>query len=84
MKEDYSYLRWHRLSSWTRGDELIELLAATCIDGIGCIARWEKADGIGWNVSAMDTESESGMQAINYFDEDECIPSEPPTIFDDK
>ena len=60
------------------------MLAATHIDGIGCIARWTRRDDGGWDIEAMDTEGASGMQPVDVDDEDECVPSTPPTVFDDK
>lgn len=69
---------WRVLSTIHHGDRLDELLAATCEDGIGVIARWtRRADG-GWDVQAMDTEG--GMQPVTDFHEGECVPSTPPTI----
>lgn len=80
----YSYLRWHRLSELTRDDVgTIELLAATCVDGIGCIARWVRREEGGWDVSAMDTEGGAGMQPVTDWHEGEPVPPEPPTFFDD-
>lgn len=79
-----SHLRWHRLNSITCDGKLIELLAATCEDGIGIIARWtrhERGEG-GWDVEAMDTES-CDMEFVTDFHEGEPVPPEPPTVFDD-
>lgn len=77
-----SHLRWHRLVSLRCGGELIELLAATCVDGIGVIARWTYRPGGGWDVEAMDTEG-GGMEPVTDFHEGEPVPPEPPTVFDD-
>lgn len=69
---------WLKLSSIRRGDQLIELLAATCHDGIGVIARWTWHNDRGWSVKAMDTESAEGMQPVTDFHDGECVPCAPP------
>ncbi len=74
---------WHLLSSVIQdnrpaGDNLVELLAATCADGIGVIARWTRREGGGWDVEAMDTEGEEGMQPVTDFHEGEPVPATPP------
>lgn len=69
---------WHRLSSIHRGPQIVELLAASCDDGIGIIARWTLREDSGWDVAAMDTEAEDGMKPITDFHEGECVPATPP------
>jgi hypothetical protein len=77
-----SLLRWHRLADITVDDVIIELLAATCDDGVGIIARWVmRTDGT-WKVTAMDTEG-GEWEVVRFFGEGEPIPPEPPTDFDD-
>lgn len=70
---------WHELSRITLEDQLTELLAATCDDGIGVIARWTRREDRGWDVQAMDTEG-GGMQPITDFHEGECVPATPPIL----
>jgi hypothetical protein len=77
-----SLLRWHRLADITVDGVIIELLAATCDDGVGIIARWVmRTDGT-WKVTAMDTEG-GEWEVVRFFGEGEPIPPEPPTDFDD-
>lgn len=78
-----SGLRWHMLSNIKDDMGIIELVAATTVDGIGVIARWCRQEDRGWRVSAIDSESTRGMQEITNFGEGECVPLEPPTVFDD-
>lgn len=80
----YSNLRWHRLHEITHdGVGTIELLAATCIDGIGCMAQWlRQLDGT-WEVWAWDTEGQGEMTRVINFGDDEPVPPTPPTVFDD-
>lgn len=72
---------WYRLTSIHRGADLVELLAACCVDGIGVIARWERREDGGWDVSAMDTEGE-GMKPVTDFHEGESVPPTPPAFLD--
>lgn len=69
---------WHRLSSINLGPKIVELLAATSDDGIGVIARWKLREDGGWDVTAMDTESDEGMKPVTDFHEGECVPPTPP------
>ncbi len=69
---------WHVLSSITRGKKLIELLAATCEDGIGVMARWKLRCDDTWDVSAVDTESTDGMRPVTDFHDGECVSPMPP------
>lgn len=69
---------WKFLSSLRRGNQLTELLAASCEDGIGIIARWTIREDGGWDVTAMDTEGDGGMEPVTDFGEEECIPATPP------
>lgn len=72
---------WHMLDSIRLGTKLTELLAATSVDGIGVIARWTLRDDGKWDVSAMDTEGDHGMQPVTEFGDEEAIPAEPPACF---
>ncbi len=74
-------LRWHRLTAISHGDEFIEVMAATSIDGVGVIVRWENGEQ-GWKASVMDTES-GGWQFVDFTDEANEIPEEPPSAWDD-
>lgn len=74
-----SALRWHRLCSLTDDTGIFELLAATCIDGVGVIVRWTRT-AQGWDIEAMDTER---CEWIKVSPDDEDIPQLPPEIFDD-
>lgn len=79
-----SHLRWHRLSELTRDDVgTIELLAASCCDGIGIIARWTRREDGTWEVWAWDTEMQGEMTEVVNFGDDEPVPPTPPTVFDD-
>lgn len=71
---------WRTLSRITHGNQLTELLAATCDDGIGVIARWTRREDGGWDVEAMDTEGTKGMERVTDFSEGECVPPEPPEL----
>ncbi len=80
---------WQVLST-IRGEDgkLIEMMATTCEDGIGIIARWLKRApasrfevplGHEWIVSAMDTEG-GGMKPVTEFLDNEVVPPEPPDV----
>jgi len=73
-------LRWHKLTALSIGNDEIEVMAATCIDGIGVFVRW-KMTSDGWCAEAMDTEG-GGWDYVCYGPENE-IPEEPPTEWDD-
>lgn len=77
-----SRLRWHMLTAISRdGEGFVEVLAATCIDGIGVIVRWEK-EADGWDARSMDTESGT-WDYVEFYEEGNEIPVEPPTEWDD-
>ena len=77
----YNGIRWHMLTAITRdGEGFVEVLAATCIDGIGVIVRWKKNEH-GWTWEAMDTEG--GADWSPGEEEGNEIPDEPPTVWDD-
>lgn len=76
-----SLLRWHRLSELTDENGIIELMAASCVDGVGVIAFWER-DEFGFEVTAMNTEG-CVWEAVDFDDEANEIPRKPPTDFDD-
>jgi len=79
-----SKLRWHKLTEIMAGGFVIEVMGATCIDGIGIIARWVRGEGEDWDVTAIDTES-GDWCVMDTFDEDQTIiPPSPPTNWDDK
>ena len=79
----FNGLRWHMLTAITRdGEGFVEVLAASCIDGIGVIVRWEKGDD-GWTAQVMDTEW-GEWEPVDYADESNEIPHEPPTVWDDR
>lgn len=69
---------WHVLSTIRVGKELREMLAASCVDGIGVMARWMRRDDGTWEVKAVDTESDD-MKPVTDFHEGESVPPEPPT-----
>lgn len=73
--------RWHMLTGISSGGELIEVMAATCFDGIGVIVRWTKS-GDQWFAEAMDTEGCS-WEPVDFGDESNEIPPEPPRAWDD-
>lgn len=81
MDENYTHLRWHRLSELRDAKGVCELMAATCVDGIGVIAEWVRIPA-GWQVSAMDTE-EPKWAEVTDFHEGEPVPKSPPESFDD-
>lgn len=74
-------LRWHKLTEEKSGTHVIGVMGATCIDGIGVIANWERI-GEGWEVTVIDTESGEWGPRLDT-DETE-IPEQPPTIWDDR
>lgn len=78
-RSDKNGLRWHMLTAESVGKEFTYILAATCIDGIGVIVRWCKVGG-SWEAEVLDTES----QSWGPIEENDEIPLEPPTIWDDK
>lgn len=77
---DVNGLRWHRLSAISVGNEDVEVMAATCIDGIGVIVRWVWFDK--WMVEAIDTES-CQWEPVDQSEEGNEIPPQPPTVWDD-
>tara|TARA_R110002050_G_scaffold191532_4_gene326319 strand:- start:459 stop:698 length:240 start_codon:yes stop_codon:yes gene_type:complete len=66
------------LSSIRSEERLEEVMAAACDDGIGIIARWMRREDDGWNVDAMDTESDQGMRRVTDFGDEEPVPHAPP------
>lgn len=77
----YPVNRWHALSHIKTGKHITELLAATCEDGVGVIARWVHT-GDGWKVSAMDTENQE-WEEITDWEKETVVTRIPPCIFDD-
>lgn len=75
-------LRWHKLTELTVGDRVIEVMAATCDDGIGVIARWTRNADDSWKVTAMDTEG-GEWETVRIFGDEETVPPEPPSHWDD-
>lgn len=78
---DINGLRWHKLTSISRGAVEIEVMGATCIDGIGVIVRWSKRPW-GWASEALDTEG-CKWESIDFREEGNEIPPTPPTVWDD-
>jgi hypothetical protein len=76
------HLRWHKLTELTAGDRVIEVMAATCDDGIGVIARWTRNTDDSWKVTAMDTEG-GEWETVRIFGDEETVPPEPPSHWDD-
>lgn len=73
--------RWHMLTGISSGEKLIEVMAATCFDGIGVIVRWTKRVDQ-WFVESMDTEG-CEWESVDFSDESNEIPPEPPQVWDD-
>lgn len=82
--QDENGLRWHRLSTFTLGDKEIEVLAASCEDGIGFMVQWVWNNETNkYDVACMSTES-NGWENVRFdLEEETYIPEEPPTIWDD-
>lgn len=78
---DANGLRWHKLSAISIGNEEVEVLAATCIDGIGVIVRWVWFGEL-WTVEAIDTES-CRWEPVDQGEEGNEIPPQPPSVWDD-
>lgn len=68
--------RWVELHRIYDSQQVHELMAAHSCDGIGVVAEWLWRDGA-WEVYATDTESGERRQ-VTDFQEDECVPPEPP------
>ena len=67
-------MKWKILSTIKRGKQLREMMAASCIDGIGVIATWKLRNDGQWDVFAVTTE-----QSTPIFDwhEGEPVPRDP-------
>lgn len=76
-----SRLRWHMLTGLSDKFGLTEVMAATCLDGIGVFVRWVRVNG-DWSAKAMDTES-GEWEPVDYEDEANEIPANPPDVWDD-
>ena len=66
---------------------IVELMAATCVDGIGVIANWRRLQSGGWAVTALDTENAEWEEIKSEEEEPvpiEPVPIRPPTHFDDR
>lgn len=74
--------RWHRLSEIEQGGKPLELMAATCFDGIACFVLWCRRQDGGYDVSALDSEGQK-WESVDFSEESNEIPREPPTIWDD-
>lgn len=72
-------MKWHILNTISDHTGPTEVMAAGNCDGIGVIARWRKRQDGNWSVYATDTE-QAHMSFIHKFDEDECVPENPPLI----
>ena len=81
MNSDENGLRWHRLTGVSSGGRATEIMAATCIDGIGVIVNWTRRRGH-WDCEALDTEGQV-WEAVDFEDEANIIPAAPPEIWDD-
>lgn len=74
-------LRWHMLSAISINGDLVEVLAATCIDGIGVIVRWVLTDSQ-WTTEAIDTEG-CEWAPVDFTEDGNEIPPQPPKVWDD-
>jgi hypothetical protein len=73
---------WRLLYRHLIGNATVEVMAAASFDGVGVIARWTShlnPDGtVFWEVEAVDTEGDDGMQRVTDFSEGEPVPPTPP------
>lgn len=67
---------WTVLRRETMGSEVVYVMAATQVDGIGVLATWEKQSDGSWRVRAVDTEQ---VNDVTDWHEGEPVKPTPPS-----